>query len=113
MQSEFVNLRIRQLSAETSHDFIEWCGLLEGQEENQKIAEGIKIYRNEVYFDFVNEYPDYGQRAKYSISRTKFYRWLVSYCIFKEGIPPEEGRDSTGGRWIIIKQQEKQKELEF
>ncbi|MGI9555819.1 MAG: BT4734/BF3469 family protein, partial [Cyanophyceae cyanobacterium] len=30
IQSEFVNLKIRQLSAETSHDFIEWCGLLEG-----------------------------------------------------------------------------------
>ena len=28
MQSVFVNLKVRQLSAETSHDFIEWCGLI-------------------------------------------------------------------------------------
>ena len=112
-ESKFVNLKIRQLSAETCHDFIEWCGLIKGAVANRNLQPEVKIYKGDLYQDFVNEYPDYGQRAKYSISRTKFYRWLVSYCIFKEGIPPEEGRDSTGGRWIIIKQQEKQKELEF
>ena len=30
VKSQFVNLKTRQLSAETSHDFIEWCGLVEG-----------------------------------------------------------------------------------
>jgi len=101
MQSEFVNLRIRQLSAETSHDFIEWCGLLEGQEENQKLVEGIKIYRNEVYFDFVNEYPDYAPKSKMTISRQRFYKWLHSYCVYKTGNAPIEGRDMIG-RWITI-----------
>ena len=101
MQSEFVNLRIRQLSAETSHDFIEWCGLLEGQEENQKLVEGIKIYRNEVYFDFINEYPDYAPKSKMTISRQRFYKWLHSYCVYKTGNAPIEGRDMTG-RWITI-----------
>ena len=35
VKSKFVNLKIRQLSAETTHDFIEWCGLLEGQARNE------------------------------------------------------------------------------
>ena len=30
MTSDFVNLKIRQLSAETCHDFVEWCGILPG-----------------------------------------------------------------------------------
>ena len=28
VKSKFVNLKIRQLSAETCHDFIEWCGVI-------------------------------------------------------------------------------------
>ena len=37
-----------------------------------------------------------------TISRTKFYKWLVAYCIHKYGIAPEEGRDATG-RWMRIR----------
>ena len=37
-----------------------------------------------------------------TIARTMFYLWLVSYAVFKEGVQPEEGRD-THGRWIVIK----------
>jgi hypothetical protein len=37
-----------------------------------------------------------------TISRTKFYKWLVAYTMFKEGVMPEEGRDQMG-RWMIIK----------
>jgi hypothetical protein len=37
-----------------------------------------------------------------SMSRTKFYKWLSSYALFKEGVAPEEGRDARG-RWIIIR----------
>jgi hypothetical protein len=101
-KSEFVNLKVRQLSAETTHDFIEWCGLLDGQGENRNLIPGVKLYKQDLYFDFVQEYPDYGPKAKMTISRTKFYQWLVAYSLFKEGLQPEEGRDSTG-RWIIIK----------
>ena len=48
IESEFVNLKIRQLSAETSHDFIEWCGLLKGSSPNDKLVPDIRIYMNEM-----------------------------------------------------------------
>lgn len=101
VKSKFVNLKIRQLSAETSHDFIEWCGLVDGQPKNNTLEPEIRLYKNDLYNDFVNEYPDYGPKSKMTISRTKFYKWLVSYGIFKYGVAPEEGRDMMG-RWIII-----------
>jgi hypothetical protein len=101
VKSKFVNLKIRQLSAETSHDFIEWCGLVEGQPKNTSLETGVRVYKNELYHDFISEYPDYGPKAKMTISRTKFYKWLVAYAMYKEGIVPEEGRD-LNGRWIII-----------
>jgi hypothetical protein len=105
VRSKFVNLKIRQLSAETAHDFIEWCGLVEGQPKNNTLETGIRLYKNELYNDFVNEYPDYGPKSKMTISRTKFYKWLVAYGLFKYGVAPEEGRDMMG-RWIIIHEQD-------
>ena len=100
--SEFVNLKVRQLSAETSHDFIEWCGLIKGSHPNNKLEENVKNYKHTLYLEFIEEYPDYGPKAKMTISRTRFYKWLVSYALFKTGIQPEEGRDASG-RWIRIR----------
>jgi hypothetical protein len=102
VKSRFVNLKIRQLSAETCHEFIEWCGLVDSTERNVTLQTDVRLYKNELYSNFVDEYPDYGPRGRMSISRTKFYRWLVSYAIYKEGTLPEEDRDQQG-RWIIIK----------
>jgi SOS response regulatory protein OraA/RecX len=112
VESNFVNLKIRQLSAATSHDFIEWCGLINGQEENLKVSEGVKIYRNEMYFDFINEYPDYGPKSKFTISRQKFYKWLHDYCLYKTGKEPTEGRDMTG-RWIELQSEDDEESVPF
>jgi hypothetical protein len=102
VSSKFVNLKIRQLSAETSHDFIEWCGLVEGHQKNESLVKGSKLVMQDLYFDFINEYPDYGPKAKMTISRTRFYKWLISYSRYiSQGFNPEEGRD-TAGRWFRI-----------
>ena len=109
LKSEFVNLKVRQLSAETCHDFIEWCGLLEGQEPNPLLQTGIKIYKQDIYFEFIQENPDYGPKSKMTISRTRFYKWLNAYALFKEGVQPEENRDHSG-RWMRIRNKH---ELEY
>jgi hypothetical protein len=101
VKSKFVNLKVRQLSAETSHDFIEWCGLVDGCEGNRILLRGGKIFKDELYNDFISEYPDYGPKSKMTISRTRFYKWLAAYGIFRSGKPAEEGRDMEG-RWIFI-----------
>ena len=105
VKSKFVNLKIRQLSAETCHEFIEWCGLVHGQEKSMSLDSGVRLYKNDLYYNFIDEYPDYGPKAKMTISRTRFYKWLVSYAIYKEGVMPEEGRDQAG-RWIIIRKKQ-------
>jgi len=102
IRSKFVNLKIRQLSAETSHDFIEWCGLLDSANNNDKLVPGIRNHLNDLYFDFINEYPDYGPKSKLTISRQRFYKWVHSYCVFKTGSQPIEGRDNTS-KWIEMK----------
>ena len=102
MESKFVNLKVRQLSAETCHDFIEWCGLIEGQKGTDMLKFNVPLQKNHLFGDFVDEYPDYAPKAKMSISRTRFYKWLYSYAIFKTNTAPLEGRD-INGRWLIIR----------
>ena len=103
VKSKFVNLKIRQLSAETCHEFIEWCGLVDTHHNREVMLQpDIRLYKNELYANFVDEYPDYGPRGRMSVSRTKFYKWLIAYGIYKEGVMPQEDRDQQG-RWIIIK----------
>jgi hypothetical protein len=105
VKSKFVNLKIRQLSAETSHEFIEWCGLIDDQEREIVLEPGIRLYKNDLYDNFVREYPDYGAHSRMTMSRTRFYKWITSYAVFKFGVSPEEGRDAKG-RWVIIRTKE-------
>jgi hypothetical protein len=103
VKSKFVNLKIRQLSAETCHEFIEWCGLVDTHHNREVMLQpDIRLYKNELYSNFIDEYPDYGPRGRMSVSRTKFYKWLIAYGIYKEGVMPQEDRDQQG-RWIIIR----------
>ena len=103
VKSKFVNLKIRQLSAETCHEFIEWCGLVDTHQNREVMLQAdTRLYKNELYSNFIDEYPDYGPRGRMSVSRTKFYKWLIAYGIYKEGVMPQEDRDQQG-RWIIIK----------
>jgi len=110
VKSKFVNLEVRQLASDTSHEFIEWCGLVSGHQKNEKIFFDTRMVMQDLYFEFISEYPDYAPKAKMTISRTRFYRWLITYGNFISGQIPVEGRDSTG-RWIIIKSREKAKQL--
>ena len=104
-KSAFVNLNVRQLSSDTSHEFIEWCGLVEGSEGSANLPSNTRLTTNQLFFDFIEEYPDYQPRGgRSSLSRNKFYKWLVSYALFKEGVQPEVGRD-VHGKFIIIKTQ--------
>ena len=98
LKSEFVNLKVRRFSAETSHEFVEWCGVIGGQ-LNEKLIKDIQIPMNELYLDFIDEYPDFAPKAKMTISRIRFNKWLHTYAHYKYGCDPIDGRNS-GGKWI-------------
>jgi hypothetical protein len=113
VQSEFVNLDIRKLSAQTCHEFIEWCGLIDGAQPNQSLVANMKLQKQPLYYEFVEEFPDFGPKAKMTISRTKFYRWLNHFGEFKYHAKPLHGRDATG-RWIeFIKKHEHESTVEM
>ncbi|QDP56289.1 MAG: hypothetical protein GOVbin3009_56 [Prokaryotic dsDNA virus sp.] len=101
IKADFKNLTIRKLSADTCHEFIEWCGLVGADNKNDSIKYNEKIYKNDLYLEFIDDNPDFAPKAKRTISRTEFYRWLNSFALYKTGIKPDEGRD-LNGRWIIF-----------
>lgn len=111
VKSEFVNLKIRKLSAETSHEFIEWCGLTRGSENNDRLVTNQYLLCQDLYADFIQENTDYGPRGKMSISKTKFYRWLIAYGLFLTGRNPEQSKSSQGKTIMFIDetQEENQK----
>ena len=100
-KSDFVNLKIRKLSAETCHEFIEWCGVVGGI-PNEKLKIKTKLYKNDLYLDFVEENPDYAPKSKMTVSRTRYYKWLNAYSEFKYNCLPEEGRDERG-KWLVFR----------
>jgi len=101
IKADFKNLTIRKLSADTCHEFIEWCGLVGPENKNEAIKYNEKIYKNDLYLEFIEDNPDFAPKAKRTISRTEFYRWLSSFALYKTGVKPEEGRD-LNGRWITF-----------
>ena len=100
LKSKFINLKTRTLVADTSHAFIEWCGILDGK-THPKLRKDKRLYKNDLYMDFTEEYPDYSNRGASGISRHKFGKWLISYCEYKFGTQALEGRDAIG-RWVEL-----------
>ena len=54
-----------------------------------------KLNSQQLYYDFIEEYPDFGPKAKMTISRIRFYKWLASYALYKTGMQPEIERMFT------------------
>ena len=105
LKSQFVNLKIRKLSAETCHEFIEWCGLIGNSLPNDYLKPGIRIFKQDLYDDFISENPDFAPKSKFTISRIKFWSWIKSYSVYKYGIEYTEGR-TMGGRYLEFKTKE-------
>lgn len=102
IKGELKNQKIRNLGAETNHEFIEWVGLTEGSNPTEVIRLNRKLFKDNLYNDFVEDNPDFAPKSRFTVSRRKFYHWLKLYGDFMDNITMEEGRDSMG-RWIVFK----------
>lgn len=96
------NTAIKRLAADTCHEFIEWVGLVDGGRRCDLIKNDRKIFKDELYMDFINDNPDFAPGGKRTISRTAFYKWLNYYGDFISDIETVDGRSSQG-RWIMFK----------
>ena len=93
-----INQKTRTFAANTSYSFVEWCGVIDGK-PHPKLITDQRIYKNDLFLDFVDEYPDYAPKSRDSVNRNEFGKWLMSYAEFKHECKALEGRDGIG-RWI-------------
>jgi len=86
--SDFVNLNIRKLIMETNPEFVEWCGLTpKGSDPNPYLVTNEWFYSYDLYRQFIEDNPEFG---KLNLKPRTFNRWIVSYCLYKEGLEPEK-----------------------
>ena len=111
VQSVSSNTAIKRLAADTCHEFIEWVGLVDGTKVCDLVVVDARIFKDELYMDFINDNPDFAPNGKRTISRTAFYKWLNYYGDYRSDIQIEEGR-SKQGRWIIFKTDNYEKKKE-
>jgi|TARA_R110002111_G_scaffold5351_10_gene26552 hypothetical protein len=101
IKGNFVNKKIKDLSGETSHEFIEWCGLVGNSQPNDKLKPNQRVYKTELYDDFVEEYPDNAPKSKFTVARRTFYSWIKAYSLYKFDVELTENKD-LGGRYFIF-----------
>ena len=101
VKGNFVNKKIKDLSSETCHEFIEWCGLVGDAQANDRLKANSRLYKTEIYEDFIEEFPDFAPKSKFTVPRRRFYNWVKSYSMYKYGKQPEEARD-LGGRYFMF-----------
>jgi hypothetical protein len=103
VKTKSINSNVRDLSQATSHEFIEWVGLVDNDDKTTTIPTNVRLYKNELFNSFIEDYPFYGGKGKEGLSRTKFYRWINSYAKFRSELTYDEDRDHIG-RWIMFKE---------
>lgn len=94
----YVNLEERKFIKETSHEFYEWAF------KDQSIDKGIRHRKKELYYKFIEEYPDF----KRWLTQKAFSKWVDVFGKFA-GIEIVKGK-SNGERWVLLKTQSDEEE---
>lgn len=107
LSHDFNNLETRKFIKITNMEFYEWS-------KDGNISHNRRIYKGNLYNDFISEYPDYGN-GKYKLSQKRFRSYLEEYGNFYN-LKYFEGKDHEG-RWCEFEgtpnHNTKEDEIEF
>jgi hypothetical protein len=91
--SKFFSSDIRGLMQDTSIDFVDWCGVISG-EENSLIIYDHRINLNALYHDYIENHP--GTNNNNKVSRNLFYKWMQRFAKYVTGKDHKTDRDVYG-----------------
>lgn len=92
------NLSMRKFIAETNMEFYQWATSTENN-----LPENRRLYKNELYQDFISNYPDYAH-GRFKLSQRSFKMYLDSYAKwFGYPTPDPKLRDQRGRYVEFIK----------
>ena len=92
VETEFKNLKVRKLIAETSPEFWEWAT----SRDNMDTKPNAKSVGQDMLNRFVADYPDYDRYGRYKLSNAKFYHWLDAYGEYAFGQKPRAYKGMNG-----------------
>lgn len=87
---EFQNLDVRKFIKETNMEFYEFVH----SEEVSLPEDGTRIYKADLYSQFIQDYPDYAQ-GRYKLTQKSFKKYLDKYAAFKN-IKIKHSKDMNG-----------------
>ena len=102
IKGNFKNKEINKLIIHTNYDFAQWCGIISNK-PNRVLRVNEKLYTNTLYFDFLEDNPDYGPNRKGHVSNIQFNKWLVEYGEYITGIKPKDDDRDMNGKYIVFK----------
>lgn len=104
VETEFKNLKVRKLIAETSPEFWEWATA----RDNMDTKPNAKSVGQDMLNRFVADYPDYDRYGRYKLSNAKFYHWLDAYGEYAFGQKPRAYKGMNGKEIHFIVKHPKQ-----
>ena len=100
VETEFKNLKVRKLIAETSPEFWEWATA----RDNMDTKPNAKSVGQDMLNRFVADYPDYDRYGRYKLSNAKFYHWLDAFGEYAYGQKPRAYKGMNGKEiYFIVK----------
>ena len=107
IKSKFKNLKVRKLEAATSSEFREWCL---GRDRLYNLYPNVDYTGQDLFNDFVSNYPDYAPTGKARIANRTFYKWLDEYAKFRYNTKLFETK-GFNGKIVRFIEEEKQTKL--
>lgn len=107
VKSKFKNLKVRKLEAATSSEFREWCL---GRDRLYNLDSNVDYTGQDLFNDFVSNYPDYAPTGKARIANRTFYKWLDEYAKFRYNTKLFETK-GFNGKIVRFIEEEKQTKL--
>lgn len=107
VKSKFKNLKVRKLEAATSSEFREWCL---GRDRLYNLDSNIDYTGQDLFNDFVSNYPDFAPTGKARIANRTFYKWLDEYAKFRYNTKLFETK-GFNGKIVRFIEEEKQTKL--
>ena len=107
IKSKFKNLKVRKLEAATSSEFREWCL---GRDRLYNLDPNVDYTGQDLFNDFVSNYPDYAPTGKARIANRTFYKWLDEYAKFRYNTKLFETK-GFNGKIVRFIEEEKQTKL--
>jgi len=74
-----INLEERKLLAKVPEEFVEIC-----YEEHDKILNGGKVFKEEIYEEFIKRNKIYGPNGKYAVTQRTTTRWFTYFLNYKK-----------------------------